>query len=176
MTASNLYLLILASTDSASSGVFSGSGTPIDLPQITYITFGALLGAGLTILSTRYLERVRAKELRDQKFKNLLAELEDNILMVDRYQLAGGNAKIRFANSMWDSAKGDFVALPSNLQGQVRKVYNEISKFNSIIDYDLRFGGPGTGRYDTPLEVLSREIQVLLKDSIAGLKAHLSKK
>lgn len=176
MTASNLYRLILASTDSAPSGVFSGAGTPIDLPQITYITFGALLGAGLTILSTRYLERVRAKEFRDQKFQNLLAELEDNILMADKYQLAGGNAKIRFANSMWDSAKGELVALPSSLQGQVRKTYNEISKFNSIIDYNLRFGGPGTGRFDTPLGILSGEIQVLLKDSITGLKTHLSGK
>lgn len=142
------------------------------MKEILYL----LLGSLLTTVGALVQDYIKSSRQRKQRFKNLLAELEDTSTLIQHYQLGGGIAKARLDGSMWDLAKGELTALPVDLQNLLRKIYVAVARFNCLVDYDLEFGGPGTGKFDTVLGVTADEIKSNLPDAVDKLRTYLAKK
>lgn len=134
-----------------------------------------LLGAFLTLIGAVVQDVLKAYTTRIRLMESLFAELKDNSLLVGNFQLAGGNAKARFSSTMWELAKWEMTTLSEMTQEALRKTYLEIGKFNSLVDYDLRFGGPGTGKFDTAMGQSSEELGRLIPAATEGLKKDLEK-
>ena len=49
------------------------------------VGFGAVLGAIITVVTNIYIEKRKEAAQTDQKFKLLLAELEENYILVTHY-------------------------------------------------------------------------------------------
>ena len=77
---------------------------------------------------------------------------------------------------MWNSAKGALASLPTDVQELTRKAYAEVLKFNCLVDYDLAFGGPGTGKFDRALELAKDRIKESLTPAIEGVTKSLGEK
>lgn len=141
--------------------------------DFSLVAFGALLGAIITVLTNIYLERRKEAAQRDQKFKLLLAEIEENHLLAKNYSLGGGLAKLTLLKSAWDTVKGDSSFLPPDVQESLRTAYAEVSQFNGLVAYDLEKVEMGSGRLNQALEVKAREVGEKLDDSRTKLKKHL---
>ena len=137
------------------------------------VAFGAVLGAIITVVTNIYLEKRKEDARRDQKFKLLLAELEENYILVQHYSLAGGLAKLTLLKSAWDTVKGDIFPLPPDLQESLRSAYAEVAQFNGLVAYDLEKVEMGSGRLSQALEVKSGEVCEKLGHSRTKLKEHL---
>ena len=137
------------------------------------VGFGAVLGAIITVVTNIYLEKRKEAAQTDQKFKLLLAELEENYILVTHYSLAGGLAKLTLLKSAWDTVKGDIFSMPPDLQESLRSSYAEVAQFNGLVVYDLEKVEMGSGRLSQALEVKSGEVGQKLDHSRTKLKKHL---
>jgi len=138
-------------------------------PDFASIMFGAFLGAALSYVGL-YVQELNA---RKGKLLGLLAELQDNFSLSERVQLAGGRAKQRLLNTMWEIFKGEAFYLPSELANTLRSTYATIINLNAVIDYDLQKVDMGSGALNQAIEVMSTEAKRKLEGAIRDLKAHL---
>ena len=137
------------------------------------VAFGAGLGAIITVLTNIYFEKRKDAAKTDQKFMLLLAELEENYMLVKKYSLAGGLAKLTLLKSAWDTVKGDIFSIPPDLQESLRSAYAEVAQFNGLVAYDLEKVDMGSGRLSQALEVKSGEVSQKLDHLRTRLKKHL---
>jgi hypothetical protein len=139
------------------------------------IIVGALLGAGLTYATTLVIDRRKAQETHRERLRNLLVEMQQNALISTNVMLAGGKAKARLADSMWDIAKGEIIGTPSALQKALLETYAEIFRLNNLVAYDLHKAAMGSGAFDQAIEHTSQTVKALLEDSVRGLEAYLGR-
>lgn len=125
---------------------------------------GSLIGAFATFLVTRYSIRRTTEEaigieikkrrwVKDDQEKTalgaLLIETEENLKSIERWD--SYHTKFRFANDSWELNKATLNSVSIVLKDKIIRAYTEISRHNTLIDYDLRVPY-GVGSKDAEIE------------------------
>lgn len=146
---------------------------------------GAVIGSLTTFLSTRYsieksskkaidLDNTRKKKSDKEKINNALlslyTEVIENLASIEEWKKF--HSKFRFSQNAWEKYKSLFINFGEDVQKKVIKVYVEISRHNTLIDYDLRVS-VGSGVYDSRIEDQVKKIEETLIELKVPLRSVL---
>ncbi len=144
---------------------------------------GSLIGGLVTFLVTRYsikrtteetmgIERKKRGWVKEDQEKSaidaLLIETEENLKSIERWD--SYHSKFRFANESWELNKATLYSVSVELKDKIIRSYTEISRHNTLIDYDLRVPH-GLGSKDAEIE---RQI-ANTKEALTNLLSELKK-
>jgi len=144
---------------------------------------GSLIGGLVTFLVTRYsikrtteeamgIEKKKRRWVKEDQEKSaisaLLIETEENLKSIERWD--SYHTKFRFANDSWELNKATLNSVSTELKDRIIRAYTEISRHNTLIDYDLRVPF-GSGAKDAEIE---RQI-VAIKEALTNLLNELKK-
>lgn len=128
-----------------------------------------------TTKSTRRLDRekeFRANEkVRKSAAEALLTETNENVESINAWNKK--RRKFRFSTDAWTIYKQAVANFDSELQQLLIAIYAEISRHNTLIDYDLNLP-VGSGGLDAEIERQINEINVLFAPLLNGLKKEAS--
>ena len=135
------------------------------------IFVSALFGAFITWLFGILHEARKDKKSTNRKLEFLLAELQENKLVIETPHMAGGLAFARLRADAWESVKGETQSLSCSLSSNLRTVFMKVSKYNEMVE---QLHAKGEGRMKGAMEVYRGEIDPLLDACITELKTHLA--
>ena len=121
---------------------------------------------------TAWRDRAKKKEERRGKLLWLLAEIIDNLELINRHNLVGGRAKVQLLTQAWETAKGDTLNLNPDITKSLRAAYADAWRFNCLVEYDLRIP-PGVGTLDQALGAHAAGVKTVLSDAHTRLAGHL---
>jgi hypothetical protein len=146
---------------------------------------GAIIGGFITFLITRYslnktaeltketleksaddaiyLEqkkrRMAVRENLDKALLAFYAECIENRKSIKRWKEY--RTKFRFSNDAWNNYKLHLVTFSKPVQEDLIRIYTEIARWNTLIDYDVNIS-PGLGTLDAALERQMGEVEIAL--------------
>ena len=150
-------------------------------PSLLSGLIGAVIGAGATVLATWFAINKTAKidqerrqqqslELKSQIIKSLKIEIEYNLELAKVIFI--GDAKVPFSNDAYQLSKVNSSIMPPELFDLISPVYEEITKYNSLIRYDLQiFSSVSHGNLNNKFI----EINKIIIEKLISLKEEIKK-
>lgn len=135
------------------------------------ISFGAVLGAGLTYVHTYF----QLKEVRKQNHRLRTRALHAEMLDLKALLHSGmldGPAKVRISRDMWEECKGEIFEMPDAAVEAIRRLYLKVDEFNSLIDYHLHHAVQFTPQL---FESCLAQMKGLIDPAINGIDAYQGK-